>query len=295
MRVVESWSREVKEGSRGETCDHIKSLMADTQPFLIGRMPGNEANVLAEWVRNGSPHLPVITDGRVHKLEQNTGFYSEEHNKKEVLEFWCNAYLEALRDCDLLFRLETAAAAEMDFLVSDHLDEIHVWSAVRLETWMPSLNNKRVLVISPFEDSIKVQWEKRKELFLTGKSPFEFPDFELSTIQAPNTIKGNEPFPHANWRESFEHTCEQIDTKDFDIAILGCGSYGMPLAHYIKKSGKGAFYPGSYAQVMFGIKGNRWNIQGNTVHSYWNEFWKSPEPHEVPKNFQEVEGGCYWL
>ena len=47
---------------------------------------------------------------------------------------------------------------------------------------------------------------------------------------------------------------------------------------------------GEYAQVMFGIKGKRWDIPGNGHRSYW----KWPEDSEVPKNSNKVEGVCYW-
>lgn len=88
--------------------------------------------------------------------------------------------------------------------------------------------------------------------------------------------------------------CRKIDDLDFDIAILGCGSYGMPLAHYIKMIGKSSIYAGAYTQVMFGIKGKRWNIEGNFHHSYWNKYWKWSEESEIPKNSDKVENGCYW-
>ena len=124
---------------------------------------------------------------------------------------------------------------------------------------------------------------------------FEYPEFDLVTLNCPNTIKGNDPFPHNNWLETFKDMCKKIDKLDFDIAVLGCGSYGMPLAHYIKKIGKSSIYTGSYTQVMFGIKGKRWeNAIGGPPRVYWNEHWKWPEESETPKSANEVEGGCYW-
>lgn len=68
----------------------------------------------------------------------------------------------------------------------------------------------------------------------------------------------------------------------------------MPLAHHVKKIGKSSIYAGAYVQVMFGIKGKRWDIEGNPHRSYWNEYWKYPEPEEVPKSADKVESGCYW-
>ena len=172
---------------------------------------------------------------------------------------------------------------------------IYVFSCARLHLWVPALEGKKILVISPFEKSIKIQFSKRQHLFKTGKqNNFEYPEFELLTLKCPNTIKGNEPFPHNDWLETFEDVCKKVDQFDFDIAILGCGSYGMPLAHYIKKIGKSSIYAGAYTQVMFGIKGKRWDIEGNPHRSFWNDYWKWPEDIEIPKTANKVEGGCYW-
>jgi len=277
------------------TFSEIKNIINNKKQFLIGRMPGIEAENLRPWFQNGN-NVNFIDSSLRHLLEQNTGFYSDEENYNDVLDCWCKLTLDGLINCDLLFRLETSYASKNDFMISDFYNAIHVWSAVNLHQWIPLLKNKKILVISSFEDSIKMQWKHRKKLFLSGHTPFEFPDFELKTIKSHNTIKDNEPYPHKNWKESFESMCSEIDNIDFDIAILGCGGYGMPLANYIKNIGKGSFYVGSYVQIMFGIKGKRWyNQQGTDICSYWNDFWKSPEKHEIPKTFKNVEQGAYWL
>ncbi len=68
----------------------------------------------------------------------------------------------------------------------------------------------------------------------------------------------------------------------------------MPLAYYIKKIGKSSIYAGAYTQVMFGIKGKRWDNEINPHRSFWNKYWKWPEEDEIPKFAHKVEGGCYW-
>jgi len=162
--------------------------------------------------------------------------------------------------------------------------------------WLPALDKKKVLIISPFEKSIQIQFPKRKKLFTTSaKFPnFNYPEFDMQILKCPNTIKGNDPYPDEDWEKTFRTLCEKINNLDFDIAILGCGSYGMSLAHHIKKIGKSSLYAGSHTQLMFGIKGKRWDIPGNPNRSYWNEYWKWPEDDETPKSYKKVENGCYW-
>ena len=82
---------------------------------------------------------------------------------------------------------------------------------------------------------------------------------------------------------------EQIDRTDYEIAILGCGAYGLPLAAHVKRQGKKAVHLGGSTQFMFGIIGKRW--EGNPLI---NENWVRPAPEETPALAVHVEGGCYW-
>lgn len=52
---------------------------------------------------------------------------------------------------------------------------------------------------------------------------------------------------------------KKISTIDFDIASIGCGAYGLPLAGFIMEElHKKAIYMGGGTQWLFGIKGRRW-------------------------------------
>ena len=169
---------------------------SEDKGISIGRMPGIEADALSAWVRLGRDTDKLVSTEKdaVFRLQQNTGFYAEPDQFKSVLDAWCNIYLESLRSSDLLYRLETDYAARNDFLVADALKEIHVWSATRLHQWIPLLEGKKELVVTPFKDSVLNQWSKREGLFLTGHIPFKYPKFELEVIQAHNTIFGNKPY-----------------------------------------------------------------------------------------------------
>ena len=50
---------------------------------------------------------------------------------------------------------------------------------------------------------------------------------------------------------------ERIGKIDFDVALLGCGAYGLPFAASIKRMGKKAVHLGVATQILFGIKGKR--------------------------------------
>lgn len=289
MRVVDGCtSRELTKAAIVELIESSDSA------YSINRMPGIEARVLKAWKECGEDTESLITrTGLLLQLQQNTGFYAQSDFVGE-LDFWCKTSIRALRRSTLLYRLETAEAQSFDVLVDDFLDEIHVWSANRLHQWMPALEGLKVLACTPFADSAKQQLPHLCKLFTSGHTPFAYPRFDISFVKAHNTVLGNDPFPHSGWRETLEHTAEEILKHDFDLALLGCGSYGTPLCERIRAAGKNAFYIGSYCQLMFGIKGRRWENEGNPIGSYFNEYWRNPSVLETPRSFKEIEGGCYW-
>ena len=86
----------------------------------------------------------------------------------------------------------------------------------------------------------------------------------------------------------------EVSRQDFDVAIIGAGAYGMPLANFIKiKLGKTAIHMGGATQLLFGIKGKRWENH-DRISKLFNEYWKYPLLSEIPENHKKVEDGCYW-
>ena len=84
-----------------------------------------------------------------------------------------------------------------------------------------------------------------------------------------------------------------IENLDFDIAIIGAGPYGFLLASHVKKMGKKAVHLAGATQILFGIKGKRW--EGKPFfQSLFNEYWVRPDESEKPAGFKKVESGCYW-
>ena len=69
---------------------------------------------------------------------------------------------------------------------------------------------------------------------------------------------------------------------------------GRPaLAAHAKQSGKLAIHMGGATQILFGIKGRRWDDH-DVISRLYNDSWVRPQPREVPARAMTVEGGCYW-
>jgi len=155
--------------------------------------------------------------------------------------------------------------------------------------WSRVLAGKRVLVVHPFEESIRRQYAKRTLLF-PGREVL--PEFELLTLKAPQTLGGvSDRF--ATWFDALVWLCGETDKIDFEVAIIGAGAYGFPLAAHIKRSGRKAVHLGGATQIMFGIMGNRWETD-ETLRSFVNEHWTRPLPEETPACAGRVEEACYW-
>lgn len=155
------------------------------------------------------------------------------------------------------------------------------------EFWTKYLSGKKVLVIHPFASSIEQQYyNNRTKLFFR---PDFIPEFSsLSTLKAVQSISGNNA-GFETWFDALDHMKKAIDQIDFEIALIGCGAYGFPLAAYIKRIGKQAIQLGGVLQLFFGIKGKRWDNWG-----IYNDYWVSPSIEETPQGFNSVENGCYW-
>ncbi len=175
-----------------------------------------------------------------------------------------------------------------------------VFEICQLENvWTKALKGKRVLVISPFTETIRQQYEKREFLF-PGKEIL--PEFgELLTYKSLMTIGDMRDDRFATWFEALEYMKREIVSMDFDIALLGCGAYGFPLAAEIKKAGKQAVHMGGVLQILFGIMGKRWDGTRTggplrireDIAKYYNEYWTYPM-EERPKEASKVEYGPYW-
>jgi len=155
--------------------------------------------------------------------------------------------------------------------------------------WSDVLEGKRVLIVHPFEESIRRQYAKRQLLFRDQRV---LPEFEMITLKAVQSIAGN-PVPFADWFEALDWMCQKINNINFDIALIGAGAYGFPLAAHIKRIGKKAVHLGGATQLLFGIRGARWD-KDPFVSGLHNEHWIRPSSDEIPENAHAVEHGCYW-
>lgn len=165
--------------------------------------------------------------------------------------------------------------------------------------WTRVLESKKVLVVHPFAELIEYQYKtNRTKLF---KDKDILPLFDLKVVKAVQSVGGNNQF--VDWFEALEYMKSEIDKQDYDICLLGCGAYGMPLAAHVKNKGYKAVHVGGTLQLLFGIWGKRWDspkygeavLQREGAYiTLRNESWVQPGNELRPENYKKIEDGCYW-
>lgn len=267
----------------------LKTAIKNNTPFFFGRHGTTELNIATQAVFAKNKIKDI--DFKVVDNSANSGFYT--NNSEGVFRFLENIK-EASSHIDMYgtFRMILEDYYIKKYMRKDviltHLNMLDFW---RFESpFTTALKNKKVLVIHPLVEKIESQYKKREYLF---KNPEVLPEFELKTLKAVQTIMGNRDSRFNTWFDALDYMHDEAMKIDFDIAILGCGAYGMPLAARIKKEGKTVIYMGGATQVLFGIKGDRWD-RDPIASKLYNEHWIRLGDEDKPKDFEKVEEGCYW-
>jgi hypothetical protein len=246
-------------------------------------------------------HLPWWDKKNLKYIDVYSGIFPA---TQEIAERFSIRYLEETPLIDLLgsFQYYEKFMPIRKGVPYVHLETLYPFFVDK--PWTRALENKKVLLVHPFEQTIKSQYEKRDFLF---DQKDVLPDFQLITLKAVQSAAGIE-VPYKNWFEALKYMEEQITAIDFDICILGCGAYGLPLAAHVKRLGKKAIHLGGGTQLLFGIKGKRWDdpdygieefksYQGLMTNSYcslYNEYWVKPLDIDTPKTADKIDGACYW-
>ena len=146
-----------------------------------------------------------------------------------------------------------------------------------------------IVNLYPFEKTIKQQYKRRNLLF---NNESVLPEFELITMK-PFFPLMDTNYKYNSWFESLDDMCKKISKINFDIAIIAAGPYGFHIAAHIKRTGKKAVHLGGVTQLLFGIKGKRWD-NTDVEKKLYNKHWIRPLASDTPKNSQKIENKCYW-
>lgn len=266
------------------------------QPFAAVRYGGTEICTFKHCMANHLGIKKELSQSVVDNIQRQSGFFP---NDKNLLPKFRELMEDVSRNIDFLASYEWVFENFMlrnfipkNVVVSDNRAMEPYYLKNGEVPWTKALEGKRVLVIHPFEATIQKQYAKRELLF---ENKDILPQFELHTLKAVQTIVGTKDERFDTWFDALEWMFQEAMKIPFDVAILGCGAYGLPLACKLKEAGKQAVHVGGATQILFGIKGRRWELNSKEVSALFNEHWARPSAEETPQNKQNNEfGGAYW-
>ena len=279
--------------------NEIIELIKKNKPFSVIRLGiGPETALTYEYIITKKVNVAYLHPELLTLY--NAGIYTKNKNLQKM-ELFCHYYNAGIKNCDLLASFtEYILEIQRFFSKSYNIKQIHSRSIEPFHIiqeneipWTHYLKNKKILIINPFTDSFKKQIKNNFQMF-KNKTMF-LDDQEFIFYKSYQTIAGNHI--HNDWFETFQIMCNDIKDIDFDIALLGCGGYGLPLCNFIKtKLNKSAIYIGGGLQLMFGVMGKRWeNIPlWKKIISENNCNFIKPSNDEICNNLNNIENGCYW-
>lgn len=271
----------------------IYNMLSQNKPFMAARFGTVEFSALRYFIRNKENKIKFPYNVR-NPMALNAGFFP---STDYMISRFSSELAEVLRSVDIMgIRFDDFEEEICDlFCPNAKLIGIKNITPVFWQNpYSKHFQNKKVLIVNPFENSIKSQYAKRTLLFRNREA---LPEFELLTYKPVQSFAlGKEDLPYDNWFEALDKMKKDISKIDFDIAVIGAGAYGIFLAQHCKELGKQAIHMGGTTQILFGIYGTRWQngVFNSKGENLINEHWVRPSTDEQPKGFEKVEHACYW-
>lgn len=266
-------------------CCGIGSAIRERRPFLVSRLGWFEAYSIGFIEAGGQ-----LNGSLKKKMWNNPGIFPP---TEEGFGKFHEEYARSMAEADILGLMHCPYEKEV---IARHAPQALLCGLGDLEPyyhpvpWSRYLAGLRVLVVHPFAASIEAQFRTvRDRLFF---DPDVLPEFELATIVPPQTLSGNTG-GFSSWSDALASLQEKVAAHTFDVAIIGCGAYGLPTGAFVKKLGKVCVHLGGATQMLFGVTGGRWDAM-DAFRILTNEHWCRPSEAERPPNWREVENGCYW-
>lgn len=287
---------EINEGAR-----QIIQTIQSGKPFFIGRNGSTELESLYHYTQRGG--LMMYLDLRlIRRLERVSGIWPAE---QETFCKWVKDYVESLSSIQglsagwyppmveyeqILLKNTCPTAFQMPLR---SLEPYYVEPELR---WTKHLSGTRIAIVSSFTETIQAQLAKGMKA-IWPSNPMFSEDVEwipIRTYYPPEISGGGEtawPAHIGEWKEAVDYIVEEVVKSGATIAFIGCGALAMSIGARLYKRGVSAILMGGAIQVLFGIKGSRWETH-SIISTFWNDEWVYPM--ERPPGAHKIERGCYW-
>lgn len=274
----------------------IEEALASKKGFLVGRNGTIEMEVLLTR-HNGMQLEPR----HAMQLERNAGVFP---STPASMASWIRKTLAAIQDSDLLVAgwYKPISSHELEFLRDIGkrgpylpLRALEPYYVPEAYQWTSALEGRRIAVVSSFADTACHQ-ASRSDAVWSGRAVLPKATYlPVQTRYSPRLAQGRAEWPTAvkSWEGAVADVVARVLEQDAEIVLIGCGGLGMVIGHELRIRGKVCIVMGGAIQVLFGIKGRRWQNH-SIISTFWNDAWVWPRLEDTPAGADEVEGGCYW-
>ena len=274
----------------------IEEALLSKKGFLVGRNGTIEMEVLL-----GRHNGLQLEPRHVMQLERNAGVFP---TTPASIASWIRKTLAAVQDSDLLVAgwYKPIAADELEFLrvIGKRgpylpLRALEPYYVPEVFQWTSALEGRRVAVVSSFAETACEQ-ASRSYAVWSGRAVLPKATYlPVQTRYSPRLAQGRAEWPDTmkSWETAVTDVVARVMEQNADIILIGCGGLGMIIGHELRIRGKVCIVMGGAIQVLFGIKGRRWQNH-SIISTFWNDAWVWPRLEDTPGGADEVEGGCYW-
>lgn len=265
--------------------DLARAAVLRGEPFLFGRCGATEMRTVADKLEHGGQ----FTDRTRQDIRNLSGVFPTDD---DTLNRFCDFYTRCAQSADLLALWDVGAEREVIRVCRGTLfTKLRALEPYYHQSpWSSALAGKKVLVVHPFKDTVLRQYARREEIF---PGTDILPAFDsLTVVRAVQGLAGQET-GYQNWFDALAAMEQQMDEADYEVAILGAGAYSLPLAAHARDTGHVAIQMSGATQLLFGIKGKRWDDHP-VISGLYNDAWVRPAENEGIAHRETVEGGSYW-
>jgi len=281
LRLVRFRRHMTFDASRGN--DIVREAIERGPPLAIGKVGSLEAEAMSCYM-HGRDYPPVLRQ----QLLENVGIHP---NDRTHLDAFCEFFLQSADKLDIIAAWGHPGETEILNRVPNRqlvrLRSFESWRHPR--PWSSALAGKRVLVVTPFANSVMSQFRRREQIW---RNQTILPPCELRAVRMPLS-PGLVPPVHRDWRERYESIAKECDEAPYDVMMVGAGGLSVPLAAHAKARGAIGFHLGGHTQIFFGVYGRRWD-RDHLLANLQTPAWVRPSGDEAPSTVVKVEQGCYW-
>lgn len=283
-----------------EGARELVRAVQDGRPYAAGKLGSSEFHALVWYTlhRRRDPK-PYPRDIFTHMVV-NAGLFPA---RPETLDEWCIHMIH-----DVLPYMDFMA----EWLNERHFLNTYAPDAKRsvlrsLEPYYESDPSDRytlafpscesVAIISPFTDSIAEQKPKLPTVWphVPVWSVAADQIHPIKTYFSPLVASSDSTWPPniPSWIGAVDSIVSQVVARGTKYALIGCGALSLPIAVALKRAGCIAIHTGGATQILFGIKGGRWDTH-SVISGFYNTNWIRPAAHEIPERATAIERGCYF-